>query len=271
MKKILALLLALFMIASLVACSDDTTEENSLETIKSEENVFSNNNIGTFTYDVNEGGHYEITGYVLNVATEHEVIIPSEINDVPVTSIADNAFRSIASITAVAIPESVTSVGEYAFYDCNKLSKVTIADSVVAIGTGAFGDCDLLTSVTLPKNLSEISDMLFWDCAALAEVAFPETLTVIGEGAFYNCDALTTLVIPATVTTIKRTAFNGCDSLASVTVPASVTEVGDAAFGNIAAEKVTFTAKKDSYFAEYFDTNYAVNDVEYAHYEIVVD
>ncbi len=267
MKKILAILIALLMVATLVACGDDISDENSLDTIKSDEKVFSNNNVGTFTYDVSEDGHYEITGYDLNTATPHEVIIPESIDDVLVTSIADDAFKSIASITSVTIPSSITTIGQFAFYDCDKLAKVTVADSVASIGAGAFSECDILTSITLPKNLAEISDQLFWNCTTLAEVVFPESLTVIGEGAFYNCDALTSVVIPSAVTEIKKTAFYGCDALTSVTVPESVTTIGEAAFAGCKADKVVFSAKADSYFASYFAEAFAPNGDEYAHYE----
>ncbi len=267
MKKFLAILIALLMIAALVACGEETNDENSLDTIKSDENVFSNNNVGTFTYAVSEDGHYEITGYDLNTAVEHEVVIPETIEDVLVTSIADDAFKSITSITAVTVPSSVTHIGEFAFYDCDKLAKVTLADSVATIGLGAFSNCNALTSITLPKNLAEISDQLFWDCSVLAEVVFPEALKVIGEGAFYNCDALTSVVIPAGVTEVKKTAFYGCDSLTSVTVPESVKTIGEAAFAGCKADKVVFSAKADSYFASYFAEAFAPNGDEYAHYE----
>lgn len=267
MKKILAILIALLMIATLVACGEETDDENSLETIKSDENVFSNNNVGTFTYAVSADGHYEITGYELNTAVEHELVIPESIDDVLVTSIADDAFKSVTSITSLTVPSSVNHIGEFAFYDCDKLTKVTLADSVVEIGVGAFSNCDALTGITLPKNLEVIEDQLFWDCPVLSEVVFPEALKVIGEGAFYNCDALTSIAIPEGVTEVKKTAFYGCDALTSVTVPASVKTIGEAAFAGCKAEKVVFTAKADSYFASYFAEAFAPNGDEYAHYE----
>ena len=268
MKKILALLLAMFMLATLVACGNDTNEENSLESIKVAKDVFSNNDYGTFTYAVSADGHSEITGYNLNTGAQHEVVIPETIDDVLVTSIAADAFKSCTSVTAVTIPDSVISIGDFAFYDCDKLAKVTLGSSITSIGVGAFRGCDALTSITLSKNLSVISDQLFWDCVSLSEVVFPEAVTEIGVGAFYGCDALEAVVIPSTVTEIKSTAFYGCDKLASVTVPESVTTIGNAAFGAISAEKVVFTAKKDSSFATYFETAFAPNEDEYAHYEL---
>ena len=271
MKKILALLLAMFMIATLIACSnDDNTEDNALETLGLNDNSFTNN-IGTFTYDVSADGHYEITGYVVNTSVEHEVVIPDKIYDVDVTSIAANAFKSCTSVTSVTLPQTVKYIGDFAFYDCDKLTKVTLPDSVIEIGVGAFRSCELLNNVVLPSSLAEVADQLFWECPSLSDITFGNAVTVIGEGAFFDCDALTSIVIPETVKEVKASAFYGCDGLASITVPKTVTTVGDAAFANIAAEKVTFNAKSGSYFETYFAENYGINDKEYAHYEIKVD
>ena len=272
MKKILALLLAMFMIAALVACSNKgNTEDNALETLGLNDNSFTNNNIGTFTYEVSADGHYEITKYIVNTSVEHEVVIPETIQDVDVTSIAADAFKSCTSVTAITIPETVKYIGDFAFYDCDKLTKITLPNSVIEIGTGAFRGCDLLNNVTLPSSLAEIADQLFWECPSLSNITFGNAVTVIGEGAFFNCDALTSMVIPETVKEIKASAFYDCDSLVSITVPKTVATIGDAAFADITAEKVTFNAKTGSYFETYFADIYGINDKEYAHYEIKVD
>lgn len=271
MKKILALLLALFMIATLVACSSNEDEGNSFDSlIVNDDDTFSNNNVGSFTYEVSADGHYEITGYFVNTSVEHELVIPSEIEDVLVTGIAADAFKSCTSITSVTIPDSVKYIGDFAFYDCDKLASVTIADTVESIGTGAFYGCDLITSIKLPAALTEISDELFWECPALSSVSFGNAVTVIGKGAFYNCDSLTEITVPASVTEVKEAAFYGCDALVSITVGENVKTVGDAAFSGISAEKVTFNTTKDAYFETYFETIYGANETDYPHYELNV-
>ena len=269
MKKIFALLIALLMMATLVACADGDTG-NPLETLGVDDNSFTNNTVGTFTYDVGADGHYEITGYSVNTATEHELEIPSEIDDIKVTSIANEAFKSCTSITSVTIPDSVKRIGDFAFYDCDNLKTVKIADTVAEIGVGAFRECALLNNVKLPASLTKVSDQLFWECPSLSKITFGGKVAVIGVGAFYNCDALTAITVPSSVTEIQDTAFYGCDKLVSITVPASVAKVADSAFGGINAEKVTFNAVKDSYFATFFEATYGINTADYSHYEIKV-
>ncbi len=271
MKKIFALVIALFMIATLVACADKDDTGNPLETLGAGDNGFSNNNVGTFKYEVGDDGHYTITGYLVNVASSHAVEIPKEIDGITVTAIAPQAFRSATSITSVTIPDSVKSIGDFAFYDCDKLKTITIANSVEEIGVGAFRDCAVLNNVTLPSSLTKISDELFWDCPSLSSISTTANITVIGKGAFYNCDAFTNIKIPSTVTEVQEIAFYGCDNLRSITIPESIVKIGVGAFSDITADKVTFTTKTGSYFATYFEATYGVNETDYSHYELVLN
>jgi len=44
------------------------------------------------------------------------VTIPDTINGLPVTSIGDNAFNSLARLISVTLSESVTNIGDGAFF-----------------------------------------------------------------------------------------------------------------------------------------------------------
>ena len=76
-----------------------------------------------------------ITGYT---GSHKDIVIPSEIGGVPVTSIDYSAFRDQSSITSVIIPEGVTSISRYAFYNCANLTQVVIPDSVIHLGEKIF-------------------------------------------------------------------------------------------------------------------------------------
>ncbi|GHV12159.1 hypothetical protein FACS189491_04630 [Spirochaetia bacterium] len=107
-----------------------------------------------FAQDASDFEFYDgrITGYT---GTSKDVVIPGQINGIPVTSIGEDAFK-MNQLTSVTIPNSVTSIGGGAFYD-NQLTSVTIPNSVTSIGVSAFYR-NQLTSVTIPDNLAIAND-----------------------------------------------------------------------------------------------------------------
>ena len=178
-----------------------------------------------FTYTINNG-EATITGY----SSGDEVVIPSEIEGVPVTAIGEKAFYDERSIKSVTIPDSVTTIGQEAFYNCDVLTSVTIPDSVQTIGQSAFSGCDALTNVTIGNNVQTIGQSAFSYCSALTSITIGNSVQTIGDYAFYNCDALTSVTIGNSVQTIGQEAFSDCDALTSVTIPDSVISIGERAF-----------------------------------------
>ncbi len=84
-----------------------------------------------------DGGSISILGYI---GTNQNVIVPTTISGLPVTSVGDNAFINHNGITSVTIPNSVVTLGNSAFFGDSNLTSVTIPDSVVNFGTNAFGN-----------------------------------------------------------------------------------------------------------------------------------
>ena len=159
-----------------------------------------------------------------------------------VTSIADDAFKACASLTAITIPSGVTSIGNLAFLDCTKLAGITIPPSVTTIGTNAFGFCTSLTAITMAapnSQFSSVSGVLFNNNQTTliqcpggmpGSYTIPSGVTTIGSGAFNGCASLTGVTIPASVTSIGSSAFESCTGLTAVTIPSGVTNIGSYAF-----------------------------------------
>ena len=179
-----------------------------------------------FTYTINNGAiSITITGYT---GPSGAVVIPNTINGYNVTSIGNDAFFEITSLTSVAIPAGVTNIGNDAFHYCSGLTDVTIPDGVTNIGQNAFAYCTSLTGVTIPDSVVSIGDGAFAECGSLDNVKISDGVTTIADSAFMGC-GLTNLVIPNSVTNIQGFAFFGCP-LASLTIPSHVTSIGEEAF-----------------------------------------
>lgn len=166
---------------------------------------------------------------------EEDVVIPSSINGVPVTSIQGIMdYQERPKLTSVTIPNSVTSIGNGAFACCSGLTSVTIPNSVTSIGGFAFACCSGLTSMTIPNSVTNIGGSAFFCCTGLTSVTIPNSVTSIESSAFWGCSGLTSVKIPDSVTSIGQGAFENCSSLRSVTIPDSVTTLGSSAFDGCA-------------------------------------
>ena len=114
------------------------------------------------------GKYYSVTG--IGKATETEIVIPSVYNNLPVTSIGDNAFDNCRSLTSIAIPNSVTSIGEDAFLLCTSLKSIVIPSGVTHIKFGTFSQCISLESITIPNSVTNIDFNAFLGCFGLKTV-----------------------------------------------------------------------------------------------------
>ncbi len=132
--------------------------------------------VSDLTFELNDnGGGYTVSG--CNSSASGEIVIPSEYNELPVTSIGYWAFEDCTSLISITIPDSVTSIGYCAFRDCTSLTSVTIPDSVTSIGGSAFYGCTSLISVTIPDSVTSIDNWAFEDCTSLISVTIGDSVT----------------------------------------------------------------------------------------------
>lgn len=224
-KRILALLLSVLMLGSVTACKDHSQKAEG--TTEEPQEELQPNPATDFEYRVSE----DQSGIIITkyVGTSKHVIIPSEIEGMPVISIhyvTDwQIQRNIGAfdgsdIQSVVIPESV-KVLNLAFFECAQLREVTFwGDSQLYSLFGAFEGCTSLEKIDLSNTAVKIIDLAsFNGCTNLKEIKFPNTLEKIGERAFYECTSLIEVDFPATLTEIGREAFGYCSSLKRVVIP----------------------------------------------------
>ena len=209
----------------------------------------------------NESG-VTITGYK---GSDTDVVIPSEIEGHPVTTIDDYAFDECTNLKSITIPESVTKIGviygvlftsncknltdinvddknEYYSsedgvlfnkdksvllrYPEGKKGAYSIPDGVKTIDAYAFRNCEGLTSVNIPDSVTDIVSWAFSNCIGLTSITIPDSVRgSFGEYTFSGCSGLTSVTIGKGVTEIGPWAFADCTGLTSITIPEGVTDI----------------------------------------------
>lgn len=199
--------------------------------------------------DVNHAGMwYEISNGEAKItrieANPNNVVIPSFLENCPVTRIGAGAFRDKASLVAVSIPQSVTRIGANAFAGCSSLAGVEIPGNVESIGEWAFSGCSSLDRVTIPASTVSIGERAFNGCSALnvIEVAPYNPIYQSINDMLYTKDGFTLIAgVNGNVTIaehtkkIKSGAFDSRKNLTSVTIPASVMKIEQDAFRGCSA------------------------------------
>ena len=157
-----------------------------------------------------DGTYATVVNYT---ASNPEVVIASEYEGVPVTTIGGSAFESNKLITSVIIPDSVTTIRDRAFGGCSNLENIVIPDSVINVSSIAFLSCSKI--IEKEYGVSYIGDILIEFDNSVTSVDVREGTRIIAYAAFTG-DKLITITIPETVEKIGESAFFGCDNLTSV-------------------------------------------------------
>ncbi|AAM07629.1 leucine-rich repeat protein [Methanosarcina acetivorans] len=108
-----------------------------------------------------------ITGYT---GPAGDLVIPDEIDGLPVTKIADRVFQG-TPLTSVVIPDSVTNIGLYQFQNCEDLISI-YTGGVPSISTNNIRNCPSLETITVGHRLSSITSYSIRDCPSLDAMVF---------------------------------------------------------------------------------------------------
>ena len=279
MKKIFALfLLCSLLLLSFIACDRNANENNENET---SENGKDTNGDSTDTDDTTEtlketpASDFEYTVsssgksvfITKHIGNSEEVVIPSEIEDLPVIQIKSNAFEN-SSVKNVVLPKTVTGIGG-AFKNCTSLSSVTLPQDseLYIIGQSAFENCTSLKTINLEvaEKLKTIEGKAFSNCSSIEEISLPKNLEEVGKFAFEKCTSLKNITIPSNLSMksydaprfhelsslekiifeegredINAYAFFGINSEAEIIIPKSVKTFESDTFFIYAPTKFTF-------------------------------
>ena len=165
----------------------------------------------------------------------YELIIPADINGVPVTKIADEAFYH-DYLTKIEMPEGIIEIGDRALA-CPYMTTIVLPSTLEVMGEGAFAKA-AFEEVVIPSKVTVIPDSAFQSNQELKTVAFLGAVTEIGDGAFSGCDALRTVELPQTVISIGKNAFS-TSGLSSLIIPPGVTVIESGTFQHTPLKSIT--------------------------------
>lgn len=233
-----------------------------------------------FIYLLDRDGFIIITGYKGNMG---EMIVPAQIDEKQVRSIAKEAFLNSGNITKVILPEGLMKIETSAFQGAYNLEEIYLPNTLQSIGESAFNSCGKLKSIKIPQGVTSVADSTFFRCLQLSEVELPFGLKsigsrafaatslkminlplgieTIGDHAFYGNRYLEEVTLPNTVKRIDEYAFFVCDSLTKVILPTSLQSISAGVFDKcpnleiIAIPKTVSNIRADALFSGKFRPN----------------
>lgn len=158
------------------------------------------------------------------------LVIPQEIEGVPVLYIGANAFCENADLMDVVLPETLLKIEYNAFAMCLNLREMTFPKSLMRIEPDAFQWSGILRVEFLGECILEAN--AFYGCEHLKVVSLGGP-TTIGCGTFNQCKRLIRVNGSHHITEIGATAFSGCVVLDKLHTNAL--SVGDSAFSRCTA------------------------------------
>ena len=167
----------------------------------------------------------ELKAFILLEGESATVFLPTEIEGVPLVSIAAGAFSG-SGVRNLVISSSVTNIEPGAFAGSNLRNiRVNTANPAYATEGGVLYTKDMKTLVCYPPrkegsmfsyaygdSYTRIEAYAFAGCDQLETIYFPYSLTEIGESAFSDCTRLGSIDLNQ-VTTVRRLAFEGCTGI----------------------------------------------------------
>ena len=212
---------------------------------------------------------YEITEDAVTIikyrGAHQQVLIPEEIEGLPVRTIAPEAFaENDGELESVTIPSSVREIGDGAFKFCLGLQELNLSEGLEILGTDVvlvtpISELNLPSTVHTIKNPHELGGLklnispenpyYFTDGYGLfeknpagntllavdirgerLEYHIPEGTVAVGQGAFCGEESIETVWCPSSLRVISEEAFESCRKLKTVYLNEGLEEIGTNAF-----------------------------------------
>ena len=178
------------------------------------------------------------------------------INNYPVKTIAQLAFKDCTTVKYIYIPSSIEGIGtdeigdtakyeSSVFVGCSNLNTVEIdpnnqyynnnnEDGIIYDKNKTklyyYPTAKTDSSFTIIDGVTSIEYRAFANCTNINTIVAPKGLVTIGVEAFLNCTNLSKITLNEGVKTIEANAFGLCESLEELRLPSTVETIGLTAF-----------------------------------------
>ena len=190
-----------------------------------------------------------------------ELSLPANYMGIPVSTIADSAFRNCSQLTSVTIPDGIKVIGKQAFSENPALIHVEIGSDVTTINSKAFENCSGIKSLSIPDRVTYIGTGVLSGCSSLESLDLPfvgqsVNATISSESTlfgyifgtrsysgsinirqYYSANDYKEYYIPKSLMSVTITggnilygAFSYCSNLTNITLHDGITNIGDSAF-----------------------------------------
>ncbi len=201
-----------------------------------------------YTYDVIES-EVAITGYI---GAGRRIELPHEIEGLPVSSIADEAFFDDDNLVSVRLSDSISSLGNRIFGGCDRFIGFFTNQSNPNFSSrrGVLFDKEQATLLIypagkrgqyyVPTSVSTVADEAFAYTVELVSIRFNEGLETIGNRAFLNSSSLASVTLPSSVVSLGEQVFSGCSELDYLYFEGNAPVHGDSLFADGAEQAVVY-------------------------------
>lgn len=101
-----------------------------------------------------------------------ELVIPEQIEGVPVVWIGKKAFLSNKTLRRIVLPKSLAGIGDWAFAYCGGLERVTLPYRRLEIGQGVFRECPVLSQIADRESAQEDVSFLLAATVGLLDAVY---------------------------------------------------------------------------------------------------
>lgn len=151
--------------------------------------------------EVVEKGDWKINteDYMLEeyLGSAKEIVIPEELEDIPVESIGVNVFNNkLSEIESITLPKTIRQIRSSSFSHMENLHSLTLNEGLLTIGTGNINSLPALKRIEIPSTVCCFGDDCFSFLDSIEEIVFKGKCPKFSSESFMSLPEKAKIVVP---------------------------------------------------------------------------